>query len=194
VDKSRQFAQELEWSNYARAAYFARVVPGVEVTISNEVILIADPEVPLVDGNHAAMLQTAPERADALIEHIVRHFRDRGVKPYVVLSPNCVPDDLGQRLEEHGFTQFGNPEHWLTLEKPFYAEAIRGSGKVTVREIGFGLWRARLAGHVAWRAPQQRGVCAGCPWLSGLEEGRQQSDGLSDRAAQDGSYAAHRRL
>jgi len=136
VDKSRQFAQELEWSNYARTAYFATVVPGVEVRISSEVILITDPEVPLVDGNHAAMLRTTPDRADALIERIIKHFQDRGLKPYVVLSPNCTPDDLPQRLEAHGFTQYGDPEHWLTLKKPFYAEAIRGSSKVTVREIG----------------------------------------------------------
>ncbi len=136
MDKSRQFTLELEWSNYARTAYFATVVPGVQVRISSEVILITDPEMPMVDGNHAAMLRTTPDRADALIERIVKHFQDRGLKPYVVISPNCAPDDLPQRLTAHGFTQYGDPERWLTLKKPFYVEAIRNWGNATVREIG----------------------------------------------------------
>jgi len=41
------------------------------------------------------------------------------------------------------------------------------------------------------RAPFRRSVCAGRTRLSGLEEGWQQSDGLSDRAAQDGTHVAH---
>ena len=132
----RQLANELEWSNYARTAYFATVVPGMEVNISSEVILITDPSVPLVDGNHAAMLRTPPDRADALIERIIKHYRDHGLKPYIVISPGCAPDDLPQRLEAHGFTQYGDPEVWLTLGKPFYADALRPSKTVAVHEIG----------------------------------------------------------
>jgi hypothetical protein len=132
----RQIANELEWSNYARTAYFATVVPGIEISISSEVVLITDPSVPLVDGNHAAMLHTTPDRADALIERIVEHYRDRGLRPYVVISPGCTPDDLPRRLEAHGFTLYGDPEVWLTLGKPFYADALRPSKKVVVREIG----------------------------------------------------------
>jgi hypothetical protein len=136
VDKSRQFVQELEWPNYARTAYFATVVSGAEVSISSEVILVTDPEVPLMDGNHAAMLRTTPDRADALIERITRHYQERGLQPAVVISPACTPDDLPQRLEAHGFTQYGEVERWLTLEKPFYADALRPSKNIVVREIG----------------------------------------------------------
>ncbi len=50
MNDERQIANELEWSNYARTAYFATVVPGLEVNISSEVILMTDPAVPLVDG------------------------------------------------------------------------------------------------------------------------------------------------
>jgi len=136
VDKSRQFVQELEWPNYARTAYFATVVSGAEVSISSEVILVTDPEVPLMDGNHAAMLRTTPDRADALIERITRHYQERGLQPAIVISPACAPDDLPRRLEAHGFTQYGEVERWLTLEKPFYADALRPSRNVVVREIG----------------------------------------------------------
>ena len=138
MSHERQIANELEWSNYARTAYFATVVPGLEVNISSEVILLTDPAVPLVDGNHAARLHTTPDRADALIERIIQHYGDRGLKPYVVISPGCTPEDLPQRLEAHGFTRYGDPEAWLTLSKPFYADALRPARNVVVREIGAG--------------------------------------------------------
>jgi hypothetical protein len=136
MDKSRQFAMELEWSDYARTAYFATVVPGVQVCISSEVILTTDPEVPLREGNHAAMLRTTPDCTDALIERVVKHYRECGLKPCVVISPNCAPDDLPQRLQAHGFAQDGDTEYWLTLKDPLYAEALHGFGPVTIHEIG----------------------------------------------------------
>lgn len=136
MSDERQIANELEWSNYARTAYFATVVPGLKVNISSQVILITDPAVPLVDGNHAAMLHTTPDRADALIEHIIKHYRDRGLRPTIVLSPGCTPEDLAQRLVAHGFAPYGDPEVWLTLGRPFYIEALRPSQHVAVHEIG----------------------------------------------------------
>jgi len=136
MDNLRQLANELEWSNYARTAYFATVVPGLEVRISHEVILITDPAVPMTDGNHAAMLRATPDRADALIERIIQHYRDIGQKPYVVVSPGCTPDDLSERLQMHGFSQYGDIEYWLTLKNPWYAEVLRAPGNVLVRQIG----------------------------------------------------------
>ena len=252
MDKSRQFVQELEWPNYARTAYFATVVSGAEVSISSEVILVTDPEVPLMDGNHAAMLRTTPDRADALIERITRHYQERGLQPAVVISPACAPDDLPQRLEAHGFTQYGEVERWLTLEKPFYADALRPSKNVVVREIGleelpdfcrvmvtayempedvmpilvrnFGpindlpgihnylayldgepvgcMSMFSYLGHgalgsgrgAARGAPRRCSVFVGYTRLPGLEEGRQQGNGLSDGIAVDGAPVAHWRL
>jgi len=136
MDTLRQIAHELEWANYARTAYFATVVPGIEVRISNEVILITDPAMPMTDGNHAAMLRATPDRADDLIQRVIRHYQDAGQKPCVVISPSCTPDDWAQRLQAHGFTQYGDIEYWLTLKNPWYAEMLRGPSAVTVREIG----------------------------------------------------------
>ncbi len=131
----RRLAQELEWSNYARTAYFATVVPGVQVSISSEVVLISDPLVPLMDGNHAAMLRAAPDKADALIERIIEHYQSFGLQPAVVISPGCEPDNLPQRLEAHGFCRQGDPEYWLTLKSPLYADALRAPGGVIVRQV-----------------------------------------------------------
>jgi hypothetical protein len=132
----RRVANEFEWSNYARTAYFAAVVPGLEVGISSEMILITDASVPLVDSNHAAMLHSTPDRADDLIERIIKHYRDRGLRPTVVISPGCTPDDLPQRLMAHGFAPKGDHEVWLTLGKPSSFEVLQPSEHVVVRQIG----------------------------------------------------------
>ena len=135
MDNLRVLSHEIEWSNYARSAYFATVVPGVEIRVSNEVILVTDPLVPLVDGNHAAMLNTTLEHADDLIERIIRHYQERSLTPTVVLSPSCSPDDLGQRLLEHGFKPTGESEYWLDLEDASIIEGLKFPADIEVHEI-----------------------------------------------------------
>jgi hypothetical protein len=136
MEDSQRFAIELEWSEYARSAYFATVVPGAQVLISSEAILITDPQVPMVEANHAALLRTTPERADALIERITHHYQEHGLQATIVISPNCTPDDLAERLQVHGFRQSGELEHWLTITESWYAEALRCPSNITLREIG----------------------------------------------------------
>jgi len=135
LDNSRILSREIEWSNYARSAYFATVVPGVEIRVSNEVILVSDPLVPLVDGNHAAMLNTTHEHTDDLIDRIIQHYQERCLTPTVVLSPSCSPDDLGQRLLEHGFKLTGEPEYWLALEDGSVVEGLKFPADIEVHEI-----------------------------------------------------------
>jgi hypothetical protein len=134
MDNLQQIAQELEWANYARTAYFASVVPGPEVRISSEIILITDPSVPMTDSNHAALLRTTPERADALIERVIRHYREVGQKPCMVLSANCSPDDLPQRLLARGFVQYGGEEYWTMLQDRTFAESLQGPENIPVRQ------------------------------------------------------------
>lgn len=133
---ANRLAAELEWSEYARSAYFATCVPDAEVLVSREVVLTTDPQVPMVEGNHAAMLHTTPEQADALIERIVKHYQGYGLQPTIVISPNCAPDDLPDRLLARGFKPSGGPEYWLTVQHSWYAEALRCPDNMTVREIG----------------------------------------------------------
>jgi len=135
LDNLLNLSHEVEWSNYARSAYFATVVPGVEVRVSSEVVMVTDPLVPLVDGNHAAMLNTTPDQADDLIERIIRHYQERSLTPTVVLSPSCSPDDLDQRLIAHGFKLSGDPEYWLALTDGSAIESLKFPIDIEVHEI-----------------------------------------------------------
>lgn len=86
----------------------------------------------MTDANHAALLRTTPDRADAIIERVIRHYQDVGQKPCVVLSSNCSPDDLPQRLLAHGFVQYGGEEYWTMLQDRTFAESFRAPENVTV--------------------------------------------------------------
>lgn len=133
-----QLANRLEWANYARNAYFASVVPGMEVTVARNVVLVTNHEVPTVDGNHAAMLRAAPDEADALIDRIVRHYREIGITPYVVLSPGCAPADLPLRLQDKGFKVYGKPETWLDITHLPRAEKLPMPGYLEIHKITSG--------------------------------------------------------
>jgi len=128
-------AYELEWSEYARTVYFATVVPGAEVIVSSEVVLVSDPQMPMVEGNHAALLRTTPDRAEALLDRIIQYYQERELQPTVAVSPNCAPDDWLKRLEARGFKQYGDPEHFLALQSSWYAEKLPLPQNVIVREI-----------------------------------------------------------
>ena len=48
MDDMQKLVQEIEWADFARCAYFATVIPGYEVTVSSEVVLVTDCEVPVL--------------------------------------------------------------------------------------------------------------------------------------------------
>jgi len=133
---SRGFAYALEWAEYARSAYFATVVPAAQVLISSEVVFVTDPQVPMLEGNHAALARTTPDRAEALLDRIIQHYQACGLQPTVAISPNCMPDDWPQRLQARGFKPYGDPEHFLALKDSWYAEALPVPKNIAVREIG----------------------------------------------------------
>ncbi|MDR3576785.1 MAG: hypothetical protein P4L50_23215 [Anaerolineaceae bacterium] len=135
MENLRNLSREIEWSNYARSAYFATVVPGVEIRVSNEVILVTDPLVPMVDGNHAAMLNTTSDQADNLIERIIQHYQKRNLTPTVVLSPSCAPEDLEQRLLKNGFNLSGGPEYWLAIKDGSAIEGLKFPVDIEIHEI-----------------------------------------------------------
>jgi hypothetical protein len=136
MDSLHETAARFEWANYCQVAYFARVVPGVKVCISNEMVMITGPQMPTTEVNHAGLLRVTPERADELIREISAHYRGLGLQPCIAVSPACSPADLAVRLEAHGYEQFGPPEIWLKLVDPSYLDMLNYPPGITVRQIG----------------------------------------------------------
>lgn len=129
-------AQTLEWNDYARSAWFASVVPMMEVRISSEVIFVSNSLSPTVDGNHAALLRAGEDNADELIDRVIAHYQALGVPPCVAVSPSCRPADLPERLSARGFQPQGGPEYWLVLDDPARIGRARGSENTLVRRVG----------------------------------------------------------
>ncbi len=130
----KQLIELLEWSDQARNAWFATIVPGLEVHLSSEAVFLSNNDFPTADGNHAARLRAQPEYADALIERVVAYYRARGVAPCVALSPACSPEDLPQRLVAFGFQPYGDPEHWLLLRDSARFARVRCPSGIRIRE------------------------------------------------------------
>ena len=55
METPAQTASRYEWANYGQVACFARVVPGVEVRISSEMVMISAPQMPTMEVNHAGL-------------------------------------------------------------------------------------------------------------------------------------------
>ena len=126
---------ELEWANYAATEAVARVTPGLEVLLRRDLVLTASDLLPSPDVNHACLLRTTPQAADALIDEVVQVFHSRGMPATVYLSPACSPPDLGERMLRHGFTRSESLEAWMTLEHLDTFPIPSPSPSVEVREI-----------------------------------------------------------
>ncbi len=107
---------ELEWANYAASLPSAAVTPGMEVILREDLILTRCTIFPTPDVNHACLLRTPPEAADALIDEIITYFQSQELPPTVFLSPACTPRDLPQRLAAHGFVRQESEEAWMVLD------------------------------------------------------------------------------
>jgi hypothetical protein len=129
-------ALAIERNDYARTAWFASVVPMMEITMSSEVVLLSNSLMMSPDGNHAALLRPTAEDTDALIRRVIKFYQERGVPPCVAVSPNCTPPNLARRLLAQGFKQHGDPEYWLALVDPQPFEHIHGAPNIQVDAIG----------------------------------------------------------
>lgn len=108
---------ELERANYAALVAAAQASNGnAEVIIRDDVILNSSPMLPLPDTNHACLLRTTPERAEALLDEVLAYFRAQGVPPAIFLSPACTPADWPQRLQARGLIQQSIPETWIAFD------------------------------------------------------------------------------
>lgn len=128
-------AAQLEWANYAATLPMARVTPGLELVLRDDVILTASSILPLPDANHACCLRTVPQRADALIEEILSYYRTRERLPTVYVSPACVPAGLVARLTARGFVPQPQAEAWMTLDDVLHYDVPLPTQRTYVQRI-----------------------------------------------------------
>jgi hypothetical protein len=116
MDLSPQQIADLERINPTIMQGLTSVMPGVDVILRDDIVLISSKDFPSADTNLAYLFRTTPEKADALIEEVIEYFRSKELPPQIMVSPACVPADLPHRLETHGFVRQEIQESWMMLE------------------------------------------------------------------------------
>ena len=135
MDMSPQKMAELELIIPTIAQGLAEVVPGVEVLLRDDIVILSSQTFPSVDINRAYLFRTSPEKADGLIDEVVDFFKTRELPAIIMVSPACEPADLPQRLEVHGFARQEVDEAWIVLEKLQKFMVPKVDKGVTVRRV-----------------------------------------------------------
>jgi hypothetical protein len=110
-------------------------VPGVEVVLRDDIVILSSHTFPSADINRAYLFRTTPEGADALIDEVVGYFKSRELPAVIMLSPACTPADLPQRLEARGFVRQETDEAWMVLEGLQKARVPKIDKSVTVKRV-----------------------------------------------------------
>lgn len=126
---------ELEWANYAATLAAAEATPGLEVVLRDDVILTTSATLPTHDANHACLLRTTPDQANALLDEIVDTFDARDLPAAVFLSPACAPEGLADRLLARGFEKEEQSEAWLVVDDMLQYEIPTRHAGISVRAI-----------------------------------------------------------
>jgi len=110
-------------------------VPGVEVVLRDDIVILSSHTFPSADINRAYLFRTGPERADDLIEEVIDFFKSRDLPTSIMVSPACRPDDLPQRLEARGFVRQETDEAWMVFEGLQKAIVPKIDRSVTVKRV-----------------------------------------------------------
>jgi len=110
-------------------------VPGVEVILRDDIVILSSHSFPSTDVNRAYLFRTAPEHTDTLIDEVVEFFKARDLSASIMVSPACTPEDLPRRLEARGFIRQESDEAWLVLERLQKAIVPKIDKSVTVRRV-----------------------------------------------------------
>ena len=113
----------------------AEVVPGVEVVLRDDIVILSSHSFPSADINRAYLFRTPPENTDALIDEVIDFFNSRELPAIIMASPACQPDDLPQRLEARGFACQETDEAWMVLDGLQKIKVPKLDRKVTVRRV-----------------------------------------------------------
>jgi hypothetical protein len=127
---------QLEWANYAATLASARVTPGLEVALRDDVILTSSAMFPTPDANHACLLRTTEQGIEGLIAEVEGHFTAVDMPATIFVSPACTPVDLPQRLRHHGFVRQPEREAWMVLEDLARLKTPSPTPRIAVRQIG----------------------------------------------------------
>ena len=127
---------ELELIIPTIAQGLVEAVPGVEVVVRDDIVILSSHSFPSADINRAYLFRTTPERTDALIDEVVDFFKTRDLPASIMVSPACTPDDLPRRLEARGFLCQETDEAWMVLEGLQKVRVPKIDTSVTVKRVG----------------------------------------------------------
>lgn len=130
-----QQISELELIIPTIAQGLVEAVPGVEVVLRDDIVILSSHSFPSADINRAYLFRTTPERTDALIDEVVDFFKTRELPASIMVSPACAPEDLPRRLEAHGFLRQETDEAWMVLEGLQKIRAPKIDRSVTVKRV-----------------------------------------------------------
>lgn len=126
---------ELELIIPTIAQGLVEAVPGVEVLLRDDIVILSSHSFPSADINRAYLFRTTPECTDVLIEEVIDFFKTRGLPASIMVSPACMPDDLPQRLETRGFLRQETDEAWMILEGLQKVKAPKIDKSVTIKRV-----------------------------------------------------------
>jgi hypothetical protein len=135
--KPEQIARiaDLEWTSYVATTATARVTPGVEVIMRDDVVINTSQAFPSPDVNHACLLRTTPQGVDSLIAETIAHFESKDIPTTIFVSPACTPANLSEHLLRRGFVEQPAKEAWLTLDLLNSEMPALPSAHMVTREI-----------------------------------------------------------
>ncbi len=126
---------ELELIIPTIAQGLVEAVPGVEVVLRDDIVILSSHTFPSADINRAYLFHTTPENTDALIDEVIDFFRSRDLPASIMVSPACAPENLPQRLEARGFVCQETDEAWMVLEGLQKVRVPKIDKSVTVKRV-----------------------------------------------------------
>lgn len=126
---------ELELIIPTIAQGLVEAVPGVEVVLRDDIVILSSHSFPSADINRAYLFHTTLEHTDALVDEVVDFFKTRDLPASIMVSPACQPDDLPQRLEARDFVRQETDEAWMVLERLQKAIVPKIDRSVTVKRV-----------------------------------------------------------
>jgi hypothetical protein len=126
---------ELELIIPTVAQGLVEAVPGVEVVLRDDIVIISSHSFPSADINRAYLFRTTPERTDTLIDEVVDFFKARELPASIMVSPACTPVELPQCLEARGFVRQEVDEAWMVLDNLQKVRVPKLGKGVTVKHV-----------------------------------------------------------